>query len=98
MRCPEPRLRGRYTGQLDMLRMPLWTQEIPYRTWREQLEERSITGRDPFAKQSSRPSSVTLLNHATTLRGRRFICSIRLPATRRFHLSGRLSQATDKDT
>jgi hypothetical protein len=44
---------GHGKGQRDTLGMPLWTREIPYRTWREQQEERSITGRDPFGKRSS---------------------------------------------
>lgn len=60
MRYLEPTQRDRYTGQRDTLGTPLWRQEISYRTWREQLEERSITGRDPFAKQSSSQQSVDM--------------------------------------
>src|SRR5262249_18399036 len=58
MRYLEPTPKGRYTGRRDTLEMPLWRREIPYRTLRERLEERSTTGRDPFAKRSSSRQSV----------------------------------------
>ena len=45
-------MRDRYIGQQDTFGTRRWTREIPYRTWREQLEERSTTGRDLFGKRS----------------------------------------------